>query len=110
MKYLEFEERPWGSFYVIHDESTYKLKRIEVKPNQRLSYQYHNKRAESWTIVKGSGRVTINGKETDLFIGDTIFINKKDKHRMGSSRSTRYWIFRSLISYRRNNRNNDGRP
>ena len=61
MKYLEFEERPWGSFYVIHDEPTYKLKRIEVLPNKRLSYQYHNKRAESWTIVKGSGRVTIKG-------------------------------------------------
>ena len=75
MKYLEFEERPWGSFYVIHDESTYKLKRIEVKPNQRLSYQYHNKRAESWTIVKGSGRVTINGKGLKMIIKE----NEKER-------------------------------
>ena len=48
-------------------------------------------------MVKGSGRVTINGKETDLFIGDTIFINKKD--------NTGYKQFKSNISfYRSTNR------
>ena len=65
MKFIEKEERPWGLYYVIHDEKDYKLKRIEVNPNQRLSYQYHNRREESWTIVKGTGVVTINDKETE---------------------------------------------
>ena len=36
---------------------TFKLKIIEVNPGQRLSYQYHNKRSEVWTIVEGSGEV-----------------------------------------------------
>ena len=69
MKYLEKEERPWGSFFVIHDEKTYKLKRIEVKPGHRLSYQYHLKRAESWTVVKGSGVVTIEDKNYNVSEG-----------------------------------------
>ena len=51
MNYIEKIERPWGMFYVIHDEVNYKLKRIEVNPGQRLSYQYHEKRSESWTII-----------------------------------------------------------
>ena len=29
---IEKEERPWGRFYVLHDEPTYKIKRIEVDP------------------------------------------------------------------------------
>ena len=29
---IESEERPWGRFYVLHNEPTYKLKRIEVDP------------------------------------------------------------------------------
>ena len=29
---IESEERPWGRFFVLHDEPTYKLKRIEVDP------------------------------------------------------------------------------
>ena len=38
---IESEERPWGRFFVIHDEPQYKIKRIEVEPGGRLSYQYH---------------------------------------------------------------------
>ena len=82
MKYIEKQERPWGLYYVIHDEDDYKLKRIEVNPNQRLRYQYHNKREESWTIVNGSGIVTVNDIETEVKQGDTIKLMVKDKHRI----------------------------
>ena len=27
---MDIEERPWGRFFVIHDQPSYKLKRIEV--------------------------------------------------------------------------------
>ena len=43
---IESEERPWGRFFVLHDEPNYKLKRIEVDPGGKLSYQYHQKRSE----------------------------------------------------------------
>ena len=78
----EIEKRPWGCFLVIHDEPTYKLKRIEVDPGKRLSYQYHNKRSEAWTIVCGIGLTTINGVEKDFTKGDTILIPKGAKHRI----------------------------
>jgi mannose-6-phosphate isomerase len=89
MKYIEKNKRPWGEFYVIHDELTYKLKRIEVLPGQRLSYQFHNKRAESWTIVKGKGTLTLDSKEIELSMGDTITIPIKAKHRIYNSGSNK---------------------
>ena len=82
MKYIEKTARPWGCYYVIHDEKNYKLKRIEISSKARISYQYHNKRSESWTIVQGSGIVTINGKDTNVNTGDTIIIKTKEKHRI----------------------------
>ena len=82
MRYIEKEERPWGRFYVIHDEVNYKIKRIEVNPGQRLSYQYHKKRSEAWTIVSGSAIVTINGDEKQLNVGETVFIPQGAKHRV----------------------------
>ncbi len=82
MRYIEKEERPWGRFYVIHDEVNYKIKRIEVNPAQRLSYQYHKKRSEAWTIVSGSAIVTINGDEKKLNVGETVFIPQGAKHRV----------------------------
>lgn len=32
---IESEERPWGHFFVMHDERTFKFKRIEVDSGVR---------------------------------------------------------------------------
>ena len=79
---LESEERPWGRFYVLHDELIYKLKRIEVDPGGRLSYQYHNKRSEAWTIVEGTGTITLDEVVKDYKSGETILIPQGVKHRI----------------------------
>jgi mannose-6-phosphate isomerase len=78
----EFEDRPWGRYYVIHDESSYKLKRIEVAPGGSLSYQYHHKRSEAWTIVEGIGTITLNGVAREFSAGMTILIPQGTKHRI----------------------------
>jgi len=82
MKYLFKEERPWGRFFIISEEKSYKIKRIEVEPKKRLSYQYHEKRSEFWIIIDGSGKLILNDIESKVDKGDTIVINKKDKHRV----------------------------
>ena len=52
MNYIE--ERPWGKFEILIEDVGCKVKRITVKPGGRLSYQYHHKRSEVWTIVSGT--------------------------------------------------------
>jgi mannose-6-phosphate isomerase len=51
-------------------------------PNKRLSYQFHNGRAETWVIIKGNARVTIEDVINDYSEGDTIVIPKRAKHRI----------------------------
>ena len=82
MNYIEKDERPWGRYFVLQDEDNYKVKRIEVDPGRRLSYQYHNKRSETWIIIKGSAIVTIDENVKEYKIGETIIIPKKAKHRV----------------------------
>ena len=82
MKYIEKDTRPWGSYFVIHDEQNYKLKRIEVNPGMRLSYQYHHKRSEVWTMVSGTGHITIDDKSWDVITGQTIQIPVCVRHRI----------------------------
>ena len=84
---IEKEERPWGRFFVIHDELAYKIKRIEVDPGGRLSYQYHNKRSEAWTIVEGVGTITIDDVTTEYEPGQTILIPQGVKHRIHNKTS-----------------------
>jgi mannose-6-phosphate isomerase len=76
--------RPWGSYTVLDDQDTYKIKRIEVLPGKRLSYQKHKKRAEHWVIVGGQAQVTLNGKEVDLSTGQSIDISRGAAHRIAN--------------------------
>ena len=80
--YLEKEDRPWGTFYVIQDESNYKIKRLEINPGHRLSYQYHKKRSETWIVIEGNPTVNIEGTIKDYNPGDTIIIPVLSKHRI----------------------------
>jgi hypothetical protein len=48
---LEYDRRPWGSYTVLDEGEGFKVKRIEVLPGKRLSYQKHLHRAEHWFIV-----------------------------------------------------------
>lgn len=89
MKYTKVEQRPWGSFYVIHDQKNYKLKRIEVNSGQRLSYQYHKKRSETWVIVEGEATVTIDGQIKKYIQGQTVIIPLGAKHRVENNESNK---------------------
>ncbi|MFT4940224.1 MAG: mannose-1-phosphate guanylyltransferase [Paraglaciecola sp.] len=57
--------RPWGSYDSIDSGERFQVKRITVKPGEKLSVQMHHHRAEHWIVVSGTAKVT-NGKETLL--------------------------------------------
>ena len=75
-------ERPWGDYRTIEQKENYQIKHIRVKPGKRLSLQYHFKRDEHWTIIRGRGIAQLNDKSIELGINDIIFIPKESKHRM----------------------------
>ena len=76
------EQRPWGEFENLLDAEYCKVKRITVKPLQRLSYQYHLKRSEVWTVVSGTGFITIDDKSWDIIQGQTVQIPIGARHRI----------------------------
>ena len=97
---MEYEERPWGRYFVLDDSSTHKVKRIEVIPGGRLSYQFHNKRSEVWTIVKGIAKITLDGFEKEYVAGQIIKIPLKAKHRvMNVGKETLVFIEVQLGTY-----------
>lgn len=76
------QRRPWGFYEILADTAYYKVKRITVYPNHRLSYQRHRKRNEHWFIVEGLARVTKDGKDYILRENDHIDIPKGSWHRI----------------------------
>ena len=78
---MEIESRPWGMYEVLLDSPECKVKRITVAPGQRLSYQYHYKRKEIWTVVKGNLTIILDGKKLFRGPGQLIKIGLGAKHR-----------------------------
>lgn len=76
------ENRPWGSYTVLENSEFYKVKKILVSCNQRLSYQSHTKRKEFWTVVRGYAKVTLDGEWKIMSVGDSIEIPLGSKHRI----------------------------
>ena len=101
-------DRPWGGFFVISEnqaESFIKRffsqldlsdfqgfeklspKILVVAPNQRLSWQYHHRRSEIWTVIAGNAAVVRSqtdeeNAQEDLPLNTTINLNQGERHRL----------------------------
>jgi mannose-1-phosphate guanylyltransferase/mannose-6-phosphate isomerase len=66
--------RPWGNYDAIDEGLRFKVKRITVKPGEKLSVQMHYHRAEHWVVVSGTAQVRL-GEITKLVAeNESIFI------------------------------------
>tara|TARA_B100000989_G_C19217568_1_gene334469 strand:+ start:46 stop:528 length:483 start_codon:yes stop_codon:yes gene_type:complete len=101
-------ERPWGGFLVINENQatefankffdginiqTLKIggklspKILIVKPNSKLSWQYHHRREEIWKVFKGKVGIS-RSKDNEqspivkLDEGDEIKLQKGERHRL----------------------------
>jgi mannose-6-phosphate isomerase len=77
-----FDRRPWGTFTVLDEGEGFKVKRIEVFPGKRLSYQKHSQRAEHWVVVQGTAKVTLDDREIVVEAGQAIDIRVGSAHRV----------------------------
>ena len=101
------KERPWGGFFVIDDNSATAFvefffptidkaelrkgkispKILLVEPQRKLSWQYHNRRAEIWKLIEGkAGIIRSNSDEQtpmqQMSIGETISLQQGERHRL----------------------------
>lgn len=89
-RYIEVGERPWGMYYVLEDSQNYKVKKIIVNPNQRLSLQSHKHRSEHWVVVSGSAAVEVRdgGLESqwikNLAPNQSTYIPMNTLHRLAN--------------------------
>lgn len=102
------QERPWGGFFVLNETQIGKFKDLFfsdvtmteeqysqklspklllVAPRQRLSWQYHFRRAELWKLIGGqSGIVRSESDEErevlEMSLNETIALHKGERHRL----------------------------
>lgn len=101
-------ERPWGGFFVIDDSSLHSFlnlffrdiefndvnesstlspKILLIQPGKRLSWQYHFRRSEYWTVANGKVGVILSDNDQQKPIqtydtGELIKIEQGQRHRL----------------------------
>ena len=74
--------RPWGHYDAIDGGDRFQVKRIMVKPGERLSLQKHHHRAEHWIVVSGTALVTCGDKQLLLTENQSTYIPLGVTHRL----------------------------
>ena len=78
----ESDVRPWGRYDVLCDDAGFKVKTITVEPGKRLSYQRHSQRSEHWFVVRGAGKVTLDGENVPVEAGRAVDVPVGVAHRI----------------------------
>ena len=76
------DHRPWGWFESLSVGERFQVKRIHVHPGAALSLQSHHHRSEHWIVVKGTAKVTVDGKVTLVTENQSVYIPVGAVHRL----------------------------
>ena len=60
------------------------MKKIFVKPGEKLSLQLHHHRAEHWIVVNGTAVVEVDDEKLTLYENQSTYIPLGSKHRLSN--------------------------
>lgn len=74
--------KPWGKEEIIFLSDDYCVKKLIMKKGEMCSYQFHNKKIETITVLNGTLKLQIGNNFFNLNPGESYTIHPKQKHRM----------------------------
>ena len=76
------EIRPWGSITLLTAQAHFKTRQLTINPGHRLSLQMHHHRHETFTVVSGALKITVEEKEHLLLVGQTVACPAGTRYRL----------------------------
>lgn len=76
--------RPWGTYTVLEEDTSFKIKHISVKPGASLSLQMHHHRSEHWIVVSGMAKVVNGDDEFFVNTNESTYIPAGHHHRLSN--------------------------
>ena len=74
--------RPWGFYESLINGERFQVKRIVVKPGEKLSLQKHFHRAEHWVVVAGTALVMRDADQVMVRENESIYLPLGCVHRL----------------------------
>ena len=79
---VHFAEKSWGEFCIIDVEKHSLTIRVTLLTGRSMSYHSHEHRDEVWTVISGSGQVTLDGEKRQVGPGDVVRIPAGCRHKV----------------------------
>lgn len=76
--------RPWGFYEKLEEGADYRIRRVTLAPGKTIYAHQHMHRSETWTMVKGSVLMTINGESKYYAVKDSIHIPEGTLHQISN--------------------------
>ncbi|MEM7068639.1 MAG: mannose-1-phosphate guanylyltransferase/mannose-6-phosphate isomerase [Pseudomonadota bacterium] len=76
--------RPWGGYTSILSGERYQVKRLFVKPGERLSLQKHHHRSEHWVVIRGTAEIQIGEDVQIRGENESVYIPMNTVHRLSN--------------------------
>jgi mannose-1-phosphate guanylyltransferase len=74
--------RPWGYYDSLDVGEGFQVKRICIKPGEKISLQKHKYRSEHWVVISGVAKITCGKKTYNLDKNQSTYIPKGEVHRL----------------------------
>lgn len=77
---VRYADKSWGSYRIINVGVNNLTAKAFIKAGHRMSYHSHQYRDEVWTVLSGTGKAIVNGKEIQLHTGSVVTLPSECKH------------------------------
>lgn len=76
--------RSWGKYTLLTEGKDYRVRKVEMNPGKSLMMQMHYHRSEHWTVISGTGKITIDDKESIFTENQSTYIPMGVKHKLSN--------------------------
>ena len=76
--------RSWGKYTLLTEGKDYRVRKVEMNPSKSLTMQMHYHRSEHWTVISGTGKITIDDKESIFTENQSTYIPMGVKHKLSN--------------------------
>ncbi len=76
--------RSWGKYTLLTEGKDYRVRKVEMNPGKSLMMQMHYHRSEHWTVISGTGKITIDDRESIFTENQSTYIPMGVKHKLSN--------------------------
>lgn len=76
---------PWGMRHLLNVGKNFRIKRVDINPQQSMSLHKHQLTTESWLVISGQVEVQINENTNIYQQGETFIIPPETIHRLSNT-------------------------